>query len=597
MRLLWISLPERFINSLGTTMIHSLWQGFLVFILVGTGLLLLGKRNAKGRYILLYSGLMVMFLLTVCSFIWLWKNAENTPSGLFAMMIQDGLPHVSLHIAGSSYTFFQWLIQRSSLLIRHFFPYFPVMVFFWLAGVILLAGRMGAGLWTVYGLKRNGITKADAWITEVLIQQYGPMQINKTVGIAASSKIEVPMVIGWIKPMILLPLSVVGNLSVEQMESIIAHELAHIRRNDFLLNLIQLGVETLLFYHPLFWWLSSKINQEREQCCDDLVLQHNKFLPYIKALTYMQEQQFSSNLAAQGLIGHKSSLLKRIRRMVLIKPTTSPTRRLVTAGLSFLFILLITFAVFPSRSSVPDPLTEGLNSGISPLDTTCIHKIMNATVKSKYYDKKEGREKEMQIVFAGDTVKEIEVDGKKVLPENQGEYHHVIEGIRKNYNESVESMERAENNMEKAQDSLALEQEEFEEQQSGLDHLDFERMMNEVQRSLDEALKSMDNLKWSGEDREQLREQMTRAREETQRAMEKFRREDMEKFRQAMSEARDQLRKSLDEFYREHPEGYHIEIHIPPISVPPCPSDTINETHSTKDTHSMESTLEDLEKK
>ena len=94
--------------------------------------------------------------------------------------------------------------------------------------------------------------------------------VKQVVRLLESSLVEVPTVIGWLKPVILLPIATVNSLTVSQLEAILAHELAHIRRADYVVNVLQSVIETLLFYHPAVWWISSVVRQEREHCCDDL---------------------------------------------------------------------------------------------------------------------------------------------------------------------------------------------------------------------------------------------------------------------------------------------------------------------------------------
>ena len=84
--------------------------------------------------------------------------------------------------------------------------------------------------------------------------------------------VDVPTVVGWLRPAVILPVAALANLSPAQVEAVLAHELAHIRRHDYLVNLFQTLAETLLFYHPAVWWLSARIRTEREHCCDDVAV-------------------------------------------------------------------------------------------------------------------------------------------------------------------------------------------------------------------------------------------------------------------------------------------------------------------------------------
>ena len=111
----------------------------------------------------------------------------------------------------------------------------------------------------------------DKW-RQSLRRLCGQLRIRRPVRLLESALVDVPMVIGWLRPVILLPASALSGLTPQQLEAIIAHELAHIRRHDYLINLLQSLIETLLFYHPAVWWVSRQIRREREHCCDDLAV-------------------------------------------------------------------------------------------------------------------------------------------------------------------------------------------------------------------------------------------------------------------------------------------------------------------------------------
>jgi hypothetical protein len=169
---------------------------------------------------------------------------------------------------------------------------------------------------------------------------------------------EVPTVIGWLRPVILVPVSAFVGLSPQQIEALLAHELAHIRRHDYLVNLLQTAVETLLFYHPAVWWVSRQIRTEREHCCDDLaVAACGNVLTYARALAELEELRSSSAgtavsqlaVAADGG-GRGGSLLKRIQR--LIETPTSPHQRSSAWLASFVAIAAVFFICVGARTTL-----------------------------------------------------------------------------------------------------------------------------------------------------------------------------------------------------------------------------------------------------
>ena len=151
-------------------------------------------------------------------------------------------------------------------------PAIPAITIGWLCGVLALSLWRLAGWIGVCRLRRAAGPPADAHLHQRLTQLAYAMRVTRPVRLLESALVRVPLVIGWLRPVILLPLGFATGLSVQQIEAILAHELAHIRRLDYLVNLLQAAAETLLFYHPAVWWISRRIRAQREQCCDDAVL-------------------------------------------------------------------------------------------------------------------------------------------------------------------------------------------------------------------------------------------------------------------------------------------------------------------------------------
>jgi hypothetical protein len=196
------------------------------------------------------------------------------------------------------------------------------------------------------------------------------LHIRRSVELFESAITRVPVVVGHFRPAILLPVSALTGLTADQLEAILAHELAHIRRYDYLVNLLQTLMETLLFYHPAVWWISRKIRIERENCCDDLaVAVCGNRLTYAQALLTMEtlrQPQLKFALAASG-----GSLLDRIRR--LIDPTyRSSSQRAVSLSVAVvllaIFALLIGFYVFYHHSAARDNFFDNINEKVAKLD-------------------------------------------------------------------------------------------------------------------------------------------------------------------------------------------------------------------------------------
>src|SRR5581483_1806457 len=184
----------------------------------------------------------------------------------------------------------------------------------WSVGVLLLSVRLVYGCARTAALRRRS-DPAETPLVELVGRLAARMQIDRPVRLLTSALVEGPGVVGWLRPAILLPPAALMGLTPDQLEAILAHELAHVRRHDWLVNLLQAIAETLLFYHPVVWWTSRQIRLERELCCDDLAVAACGDAPtYAGALAALEERRIGAPRLAVGAAG--GSLLPRIQRLL-----------------------------------------------------------------------------------------------------------------------------------------------------------------------------------------------------------------------------------------------------------------------------------------
>jgi hypothetical protein len=215
----------------------------------------------------------------------------------------------------------------------------------WLAGIVLLTAWNLGGWWQAHRLTRRDARPApspwDARFTDLRNR----LNINRAVKLLESARVTVPAVIGCLRPVVLVPASAFTGLSPQQLEAVLAHELAHVRRHDYLINLLQAAVETLLFYHPAVWWASRQVRIERESCCDDVALAVcGDRLGYARALATLEGQRAAAPRLA--LAANGGSLLARIRRIAGLpaEPAARPSGWLTGA---IALALLAAFLLFP----------------------------------------------------------------------------------------------------------------------------------------------------------------------------------------------------------------------------------------------------------
>ncbi|MCK4626467.1 MAG: M48 family metalloprotease, partial [Phycisphaerae bacterium] len=232
-------------------------------------------------------------------------------------------------------------------------PALPWIVLGWLIGVLALSAWHVRGWMQVQRLRRVGVRPVGREITDVLARLCKRLGISRAVRAVESALVRVPTVVGCLKPIILLPASALTGLTAEQLEAILAHELAHIRRHDYLINLLQTAAETLLFYHPAAWWVSRRIRAERENCCDDLaVAASGQPLVYARALTAVAKlSQPQQRLAVAANGGGK--FIARIRRIVGL-PTDKPDRRGRWLAGAFTLLTVLTIVITLTVSCATD---------------------------------------------------------------------------------------------------------------------------------------------------------------------------------------------------------------------------------------------------
>jgi beta-lactamase regulating signal transducer with metallopeptidase domain len=193
-------------------------------------------------------------------------------------------------------------------------PWLSTIVWGWSLGVLAFAIRPLWSWFTVRQLRTQGVCPVPESVQAALAETARRLGMTQAVRVLQSTIVQVPIVAGYLKPVVLLPASIVTGLPASQLEAILAHELAHIRRHDYLVNLLQTLVETVFFYHPAVWWLSHQIRCERENCCDDIAVSAlGSRLDYSRALLALEEIRVAQTPLAVGASG--GSLVGRVRRL------------------------------------------------------------------------------------------------------------------------------------------------------------------------------------------------------------------------------------------------------------------------------------------
>ncbi len=368
------------VESLGWMLVHSLWQLAVVAVLTAVLLRLLRSRSARSRYAVAVAMLALMAIGPVAT--WCLISVEPVPrvsssrADERTAAVQQAAPVVQKPVTteagsvgveeapgvegvvnplavaaeqvevsaqtsevsidstsetpapallldrkpASTVSLVRESIEKIARAIK---PRLPILVSVWLLGVLICSIRPIWGLWIQWRLRHSGLQPVPESIQAKLDALIQKLRLTRAVRIAESALVKVPLVVGYLHPIILLPASVITGLTSAQLEAVLAHELAHVRRHDWLINTLQVIAETLLFYHPAVWWLSSRIRQERELCCDDIALGLNVDKA-VFARTLLTLEELRQNAMVPAMAATGGDLKARVRRL-LITPHATPS--------------------------------------------------------------------------------------------------------------------------------------------------------------------------------------------------------------------------------------------------------------------------------
>jgi beta-lactamase regulating signal transducer with metallopeptidase domain len=291
---------------LALSLLHFLWQGVA---LAGFAYSLMTFcRRAATRYMVGVGTMALMLAAPAITFLVLRSPEQPIPSAMVANQNAElgAVPAGHALLSGHSPAG-----QGESEINR---PYFLWLVEFWFAGVVLLSLRSAGGIFLIEQLRRKETIPVADDLLEICLSLQRRMGVARVVHYCESLHLDAPAVAGWMRPVVLLPMSAVSGLTTEQLEGVIAHELAHIGRYDAFVNLFQVAVETLLFYHPAVWWIGKRVRVEREHCCDDAaVAACGSVVTYVGALTSMAESKAAPALV---MAANRSPLVERIARLL-----------------------------------------------------------------------------------------------------------------------------------------------------------------------------------------------------------------------------------------------------------------------------------------
>lgn len=348
------------IQSLSWALLYSLAQGATVFAALWLVLKIVPSKAANARYHLALSSLTILLAWFVATWWQQFHALTVTAHQLTADNVVIWLPLRSYSIAGG---LSDWRTFLSSLELM-----LPWLSACYIIGLVLMLARLSGGMLHLFSLRNTGTIIPDAALETLMASQMQQLSIKSPVKLLISVKAQVPMVIGFLKPVILLPAAAVAQLEPAQLETIILHELAHIRRHDYLVNILQTIVETILFFNPFVWIISTITRREREHCCDDLVVNNTpEPVSYALALTALAARRSIVPRMTVAATGKPTHLYNRIMRIMDTKKSPYSYSRMVATLIIIISVTGSIAWVKPSFSEVKNRILTA--AGQNPAST------------------------------------------------------------------------------------------------------------------------------------------------------------------------------------------------------------------------------------
>jgi len=573
-------LSERIIVSLGWTILHSLWQGVLVGIMLAALLYQFRRHSARLRYNLSVVSLLFIFIFSLLTFAFIYSGSGNIVENEVSR-INSGLTTYQSIATYLSNDFIKTPVPEHSISVN-ILPFindqFPLIVGLWLIGVFVAAFRLAGGYFMNTRYKRAYCNRLPQKFESIFEDLKRAFNIRRCVQVFESNLVKTPMLIGYFKPVILVPLNIVTHIPCEQIEAILAHELAHIKRHDFLVNIIQAVIEALMFYHPAIWMINRVIRKERENCCDDLALSvSSNTLNYVKALANIHAIPFKSDSLVMAMGTDRYHLLNRVIRIIKKrKMKTNLIDKLIAGSILIsagLVILLNTGATFRTESpgqqalinlpgveymnpdselnvsdveravEVNNNITPAPNVQVDPnidldvLPAPEIHfaeypdtslKVKDNTITRTFIRGDE--EMNIKMVVKKGKVTELYVNGEEIPEEDYDKYQDEIDKTLDDIRDIEEDLREAREDLEDFDvEELKLEIEES-----------MKETLEDIDIDMDEIRRELENMEFPEIDFEEIQIEMEKALTELKEI-------DLEEVRKEMEIAMEEARKAFEE--------------------------------------------------
>ena len=489
-----LSVTSLFTHSLVWALLYSLWQGMIVYGCLYLLLKIAGNISSGIRYYLSLGAFTSLFTWFAAT----WADQYQKLKGITVYVTQPGIN------AASPITYSARTVVSDPVsfdMFRHSFSgveqYSSIIVILYFIGLGLMFLRFLINWLQLHELRTNGVVSPDEHLNELTLYWSEQLNISFPVRLLMSSRIDVPMMLGTFRPVILIPVAAMSQLSLDQVEAILLHELAHIKRQDYLVNILQTIAETVLFFNPFVWLLSSAIRQEREHCCDDLVVAHTANpMPYARALA-MLECERSGNQLSLAITGNKNQLFNRIKRIMEMKKQNINYSQL---SIIILAIIAITFSVAAYTPSFAQKSKKDKGADTAKKQSTYVYKTV--TIDSN-------GNKKVTSKTTHEPVKEEDDDVHVNVSINGDDYSKDVKKIVNDIVKASRDAAMAMTDIDKHKLEIEIEKAEKE-----IDLVDWEGIKVEINKSIKEVDDEINDPKLRKEIKIEIKKNLEQAKEE-----------------------------------------------------------------------------------
>lgn len=455
-------LNDETMQAICWTLIHSLWQGLLLAVLAGLVIMLTKKSTSDLRYNLL-SGLFFLFVAATCiTFLKQYNFASRNSDLGHVQLIRNAGQNTNVN----TYPVNDVVTERTyfETFTNYFNEHASLIVMIWFVVLSAQCIRLIANAGYVQRIKHYKTHAPPAYWNERMSFLAKKLQIKQRVKLLQSEMVKVPVMVGFLKPVILFPFQLMSQLPAKQVEAVLLHELAHIKRKDYFVNMLQNFAEIIFFFNPGVLWISSLIKEERENCCDDIAIgetkQKNEF---VHALVSFQEYNLAGSKYSLAFPGRKNHLLNRVKRILTDNNKTLNNMEKISLATGIVVIGLITIAfkqtvkqnTVKEQSAVKILQAKKIKNDTVPDKPEISTFSFNGNIDGKKYKIKEINGK----------VVELYVEGSKISNDKIGDYQAIIDKLHVDAKKQQDELQVQNAILEKQRAEMIEEQEHVRKEQ------------------------------------------------------------------------------------------------------------------------------------